>query len=381
MNIPSIDFQPENYNTLLSDKAKGIRTLFNIFNPPQLDVFPSPKTHFRMRSEFRIWHEKKPITNNNFSMSGNSNHCFYAMFEPTSPKIPVQIKKFPIAHTSIDNLMAPLLEYINKSVELNKKLFQIEFLSSTKNEVVATLIYHRMLDDVWEIAAKDLEKKFNIHIIGRARKQKIVLSKDYVNEVLNIDNTLYNYEQKENSFTQPNAAINQAMIQWCASYLSTQNKKNNNLLEMYCGNGNFTIPLSCFFNRVLATEISKSSIASAKKNCERNNVDNIDFVRLSGEETASALNGERIYRRLKDINISEGYSAVFVDPPRSGLDQKTLDFIKQFETILYISCNPNTLYSNIEVLVKTHKIERFALFDQFPYTPHCECGVILNKRP
>ncbi|VEI47353.1 tRNA (uracil-5-)-methyltransferase [Actinobacillus equuli] len=69
----------------------------------------------------------------------------------------------------------------------------------------------------------------------------------------------------------------------------------------------------------------------------------------------------------------------FVDPPRAGLDQDTLNMVQAYERILYISCNPHTLADNLQQLTQTHRIERAALFDQFPYTHHVESGVWLIR--
>ena len=63
---------------------------------------------------------------------------------------------------------------------------------------------------------------------------------------------------------------------------------SDDLCELYCGGGNFTIPLSKKFNKVIATEISKTSIKSAKENCALNDVQNIDFIRMSSEEFVEA---------------------------------------------------------------------------------------------
>ncbi len=69
-----------------------------------------------------------------------------------------------------------------------------------------------------------------------------------------------------------------------------------------------------------------------------------------------------------------------MDPPRAGLDPATVQLIAEFDACVYISCNPDTLHDNLKVAVKTHDIKRFAVFDQFPYTHHLECGVYLVKR-
>ena len=71
---------------------------------------------------------------------------------------------------------------------------------------------------------------------------------------------------------------------------------------------------------------------------------------------------------------------MLVDPPRAGLDMATINMINQYEYIIYISCNPDTLAHNLQELTKTHTIERAALFDQFPFTHHIESGVILKRR-
>lgn len=69
-----------------------------------------------------------------------------------------------------------------------------------------------------------------------------------------------------------------------------------------------------------------------------------------------------------------------MDPPRAGVDEETIRIIQQFERIIYISCNPNTLADNLQSLCETHDIEALAAFDQFPYTEHLEAGVILQRR-
>lgn len=153
------------------------------------------------------------------------------------------------------------------------------------------------------------------------------------------------------------------------------------LLELYCGHGNFTIPLAAKFNRVLASEISKSSIANARINCVLNGVCNAQFVRLSADELMSAFARQREFERLKGIDIfSYDFSHVLIDPPRVGLEPSVIDFIKNFQNLIYISCNPQTLFENLRSLCATHEVRRFAIFDQFAHTEHIECGVLLRRR-
>jgi tRNA (uracil-5-)-methyltransferase len=153
------------------------------------------------------------------------------------------------------------------------------------------------------------------------------------------------------------------------------------LLELYCGAGNFTIPFASQFDRVLATEISKSSIHAAKTNMALNGVENIEFVRLLAEEFTQALDGVREFRRLEGLRVADyDLKTLFVDPPRAGLGEEPCTFAARFEHLLYISCNPQTLYRDLEILTRTHTIVSMAAFDQFPYTHHLEMGVKLVKK-
>ena len=319
-----------------------------------------------MRAEFRVWHEGDELD--------------FVMFDREAPKIPVPIKEFPIASASIQAVMEPLREALQDNSVLRHKLFQVEFLSTQSGAVLVTLIYHRSLNEEWESAARVLADQLPISLIGRSRGQKVSLTQDWVEEALTINNQLYRYKQPEQAFIQPNASVNERMIEWAMAQVGSQ---DSDLLELYCGIGNFTIPLATQFRSVLATEVSKVATRAAVDNLTLNNVNNVEFARLSAEEMTVAMAGTRKFRRLAELQRPlQDYElrTVFVDPPRAGLDLGTLALVKGFDEILYISCNPLTLIDNLKTLTETHTIEALAFFDQFPYTPHLECGVHLKQR-
>lgn len=346
-----------NYEKQLSTKVNKIKNEFSEFIKDDIEIFESPKLHFRSRVEFRIF---------------KSENLSYAMFD--RDKKFLLIDECKIVDEKIANLMPKFLDRVEKSQILREKIYAVEFLVSSF-DILVTMIYHKKLNETWQEEAKELEEEFNINIIGRSKKQKVILSKDFIYEELNLEE-IFKYKFYEGGFTQPNSFMNKNMISWAMSNSNTQ----GDLLELYCGAGNFTLPLSTKFNRVLATEISKTSIKSALENVALNNITNIDFVRLSAEEFTEALNKEREFNRLKGVDLdSYNFSTIFVDPPRAGLDNTTRNLSKQFENIIYISCNPTTLKRDLEELTKTHKVEKFALFDQFPYTNHIESGVVLKK--
>ena len=71
---------------------------------------------------------------------------------------------------------------------------------------------------------------------------------------------------------------------------------------------------------------------------------------------------------------------ILVDPPRAGLDDLTRTLSANFHNIIYISCSPETLHRDLIEITKSHDLVHFAMFDQFPYTDHMECGVYLKRR-
>ena len=329
----------------------------------EITVHRSAPLGFRMRAEFRVWHQDGQV--------------FYAMNRP-GEKRPYIIHDFPIGAPLIGKTMPLLLQALNSSAILSRKCFSAEFLTTSSGQVLITLIYHRPLDSEWEAQARALQDRLGLSIIGRSRKQKVVLDKDYVTEQLNIEGRNYSYQQVESGFTQPNAGINCQMLEWSSKQLAGS---SDDLLELYCGNGNFTAVLAQHFNQVLATEISKVSVNSALTNFAANQVDNVKVVRMSSEEFTQALNKQRPFRRLADIDLeSYKFSTIFVDPPRAGLDSETEKLVSRFDNILYISCNPETLASNLSQITQTHNIESVAVFDQFPWTAHLESGVLLKRK-
>ncbi|WP_373741723.1 tRNA (uridine(54)-C5)-methyltransferase TrmA [Neisseria sp.] len=357
------------YRIQLEQKTAALNNLFAGLPVPELEVYESPAEHYRMRAEFRVWHE--------------GGEMFYAMFEPgkkAGGASMIRCDVFPAAAESINDLMPRLMDAVRGNAVLAERWYAVEFLATLSGEMLVTMIYHKKLDASWQAAAEALQRGLGIAVIGRSRGQKIVLSRDFVTEKLRVGTREFVYRQTEGGFTQPNARVCEKMLEWACG---AAQGLGGDLLELYCGNGNFTLPLSQHFHRVLATEVSKTSVNSALWNIETNGCANIRIARLSAEEFTEAYTGGREFRRLQEAGIALSdyrFSTVFVDPPRAGVDAETLQLVRRFDNIIYISCNPETLRANLDTLAETHEIRRFALFDQFPFTHHTESGVLLVRK-
>ena len=347
----------------LDAKLHAMREAFGSRLPGDLEIHPSPAVGYRMRAEFRIWHQ--------------AGQCHYAMY-PRGGGTPYTIEDYPPGSPTIARLMPALRGAINAEPELRRRLFSAEFLTTTTGEAVISLVYHRRLDDRWRTAATDMAGRLGCHLIGRSRGQKDVIGADHVTEALTVAGRRYHWRQYESAFTQPNAAINREMLDWATRQCRGV---GGDLLELYCGNGNFTLVLAREYRRVLATEVAKLGVQAARHNLAANGIDNVELVRMASAEVGEALAGVRPFRRLRHLDLaSYDFTTLLVDPPRAGLDEATIALAKNFDNILYISCNPATLNENINDLETTHEVVAGAVFDQFPGTPHLECGLLLSRR-
>ena len=148
--------------------------------------------------------------------------------------------------------------------------------------------------------------------------------------------------------------------------------KEDVLFDLYCGIGTIGIFASKYVKSVYGIEIVKQAIEYAKENAKINNVKNISFICGDVEEAFDKL--------INKNNVKP--TVIIVDPPRRGLDDKTVQNILNLRTkkVVYVSCNPATMVRDIKKLDGTYIVEKIQPVDMFPYTHHVECVAVLNAR-
>ncbi len=199
----------------------------------------------------------------------------------------------------------------------------------------------------------DIINHFNITSIYL--NDKLIYGESYIIE--EIDNIKYSIYP--DSFFQVNKDNMKIMYDKTREYAGY----GNNLLDLYCGTGTIGIYLKDNFKHIDGIEINKDSIKNANINKKLNNINNIKFI--SGDASIAKNNN---------------YDVIIVDPPRSGLSNKVINFLDKSNSkrIVYISCNPKTLKRDIDLL-KNYKMIKLEIINMFNKTKHIECITLLEK--
>jgi len=169
-------------------------------------------------------------------------------------------------------------------------------------------------------------------------------------------------------FTQVNAEINQKMIQRTLDWLDIQ--PGERVLDLFCGLGNFTIPLATKADKVVGVEGDDAMVVRGRENAKLNKLENVEFfgANLQADFT-------------KEAWAAEGFDKILIDPPRSGaLD--VVNYLANFNAkrVVYVSCNPATLARDAGVLIeKGYRMLNAGVMDMFPHTTHVESIALFEK--
>lgn len=147
---------------------------------------------------------------------------------------------------------------------------------------------------------------------------------------------------------------------------------NETILDLYCGIGTIGIFASKYVKKLYGIEIVEQAIEDAKENAKINNITNAEFFAGDVEKVLEEI--------LKKENVTP--DVIFVDPPRKGLDNTTINNILKVlpKKVIYISCNPSTLVRDLRLLQDKYEIKEIQPVDMFPFTSHVECCSVLSLK-
>ena len=173
-------------------------------------------------------------------------------------------------------------------------------------------------------------------------------------------NIIYDFDVTD--FTQINPVINEKMVAQAINWLELT--AQDRVLDLFCGLGNFTLPMARFAKEVVGVEGSETMVKRAFHNAGLNQITNINFFSENLETTS-------VFEKLKGLSFDK----ILLDPPRAG----AYTLVKSIEhlnprCILYVSCNPITFARDAQILIheKGYRLKQVCVMDMFPHTEHVE---------
>lgn len=170
-------------------------------------------------------------------------------------------------------------------------------------------------------------------------------------------------------FIQVNAPLNQKMVETALDWLALE--ESDRVLDLFCGMGNFTLPIAQKVQSVVGVEGVDAMVQQALKNRDTNSLYNAEFYQTNLDESFA----DKAWAKAK-------FNKVLLDPARNGA-YFALDHLCELtpERIVYVSCNPATLVRDVEKLLQSgYKLQKCAMIDMFPHTGHLESVSLLVKK-
>ena len=267
-----------------------------------------------------------------------------------------------ILHPVVGEKLESLAELI-ASMSVYNRIAQIEVAISDKvNALVFRNLEPLTDDDTQKLKDYAQQNEFAIYLQSGGPDTVVAL---YPEELV-LDYQLSKFdlrlEYEPGDFTQVNFEINNKMIERAMQWL--QPCENDRVLDLFCGIGNFTLPLARSASYVLGIEGSAAMVEKAKHNARINKLDNVEFE-------ACNLADEDLAEEWK----KRAFNKVLIDPPRSGAQEIMPNIAKlKPEIIVYISCHPGSLARDAGILVNEYgyQLKKATVLDMFPHTAHVE---------
>jgi 23S rRNA (uracil1939-C5)-methyltransferase len=287
--------------------------------------------------------------------------------EKASPFL-AEIESCDVLHPSVGKRLMDLSALIG-GLSIKDKIPQIEVsICDNRTALVFRILEPLSDDDIAILSSFELSANVDIYTqskgpdtIAPLAGEKPALSYALPNEV-----TLY---FGPSDFVQVNVEINRKMINRALQTLDLN--ENDNVLDLFCGLGNFTLPMAKVAGHVTGVEGSDDLIKRAKENADKNGISNASFYTANLMEEVD----DEPWTKQK-------YNKVLIDPPRLGA-KEILHYLPKWgaEQVLYISCNPSTLARDAAILVNElgYTMKRAGVMDMFPHTSHVESIALFEK--
>jgi 23S rRNA (uracil1939-C5)-methyltransferase len=265
-----------------------------------------------------------------------------------------------LIHPLIDRVLTQIRTMVERLPQLQELHINISPANEAHLLMFTELKSYPPLDGFFN----DLQKAVPevIGITGFASRQRVFsLGKNQL--TLDLDMEGVTLKATEGNFYQVNWDQNRNMVRTVLDFAALTGSES--VLDLYCGIGNFSLPLAKKAKTVIGIESGFSAIEDAKANAVLNRITNAEFLADDMDKGLKML----LARKMRA-------DVIVLDPPRAGATLKTLERVLAFvpKKIIYVSCNPSTLARDLKFFhLFGFRLDRLQPVDMFPYTYHIEC--------
>ncbi|TBR43425.1 23S rRNA (uracil(1939)-C(5))-methyltransferase RlmD [Marinomonas agarivorans] len=342
-------FQHLAYEKQLQAKSNWLKGQLRSCYEGNIDTLTNTPYGYRRRARLSVKVAKNGEVKSGFRAKGSADI--------------VKITSCLVLTSSLQALL-PVLQDILESVDNPERIGHIELLEDELGcSVLLRLISPLSKVDKarWQTQLKNHHATLYLQQPnGEIETEAMSIARQYT-----LNNIVMTYQPQ--AFIQVNQTINERMITQALDWLEL--KDTDRVLDLFCGIGNFSLPIAAYVNKVVGVEVQENMVASAKQNAELNGLHNATFI---GADLTQSIQHEAL-----DI----GFNKVLLDPPRAGAIEFLPSLIKLSpETILYVSCDAATLARDAGILVaEGYQVTRVSMMEMFPQTSHIETMMLLQK--
>ena len=285
----------------------------------------------------------------------------------------------------------PLLKELISKLSVKKSIGHIEVigtdLTSTKNDKVDSIKNNNLSSSVKQLTLivrqirpineddqnlwQTYAEKNNWHLYFQESDNKNIAGKGAIQSQDSLHYNVVNGIQinfSNTDFIQINQQVNLAMVEQALDWLKPQSE--DEVLDLFCGLGNFSLPLAQKANHVVGVEGVQSMVDKVSGNAKLNHIENCSFFQAD-------LNSEWLSNQW----AKNKFTKVLLDPARAGAEFAIEQIVKlNIPSVLYVSCDPATLARDSQILLLNgYKIEKIGVIDMFSQTKHVETMVLFHK--
>ena len=290
-------------------------------------------------------------------------------FREKSSSFLADIHSCEVLHPRVGQLLMPLSDLIG-SMSIKDKVPQIEVSMGDDDCVLVFRVMEQPSDgDMTLLEHFGNEHGMHIYLQEAGPDSVRPLRDEAVDLQYSLPDFGVTMHFLPNDFTQVNSELNRLMVARAVALLDPQGDER--VLDLFCGIGNFTLPLGTRAGSVVGVEGDKDLVARARENARTNGIDNVTYF------TAN------LYESLKHEPWLQGkFDKALLDPPRSGAFE-VLEYLPKLgiRRIVYVSCYPGTLARDAGELVNVHgyRLLGAGVMDMFPHTAHVESIAVFEK--